>query len=324
MKTSFLSLLALAASTLSAANAAPATAPAGVSTLKVLSFNINALPPPIKKAKPAHYARIAEILRERRAAGTQPDIVLLQEAFDGRSDIIAETAGYKYVLKGPGRKDRSKKGAAHWALKTRKGYAAFQSPQKLTGSGLVILSDHPILEARHKAFDSDMCAGIDCLSNKAILFAHIDVPHMEGGLGVINSHFNSKRSAKAPGRITFKAHKRQVETLGWFLGKVSGDTPMLIGGDFNTRDNSRYSYFRETIPYDDTAELCIIDIVHCRIGAETAPGMVLYDTSDKQFVGRGTAASLSPVHIERNFAEMIDGKPLSDHLGYEVHYRIGD
>jgi len=290
--------------------------------LRVLSYNINGLPSPIKKGKGPHYARIAEVLNERRAKGIQPHIVLIQEAFDGRSNIVAETTGYKYVLAGPGRKDASKHGKAHWAQKTRKAYASFSDPQKFLNSGLIILSDYPIIEARHKAFSSDECAGFDCLSNKAILLARVQVPGVESPVDIINSHFNSRRSAKAPNKAVLKAHYRQTETLKWFLDQVNTGNATIVAGDFNTKQTERYTYFKKTIGYKDAGEICLKMAESCVLAAGTAPELVLYQTNDKHFYTDGDGARISPLHMERNFDEMLDGKPLSDHLGYEVIYEI--
>ena len=290
--------------------------------LNVLSYNIQGLPSPIKSNKTPLFERIAQILRERREAGNQPSIVLLQEAFDSDASLIAETTGYSYVLKGPGRKARSEKGQVHWALQTRKSYMSFKDPQKFTGSGLYILSDYPIVEAQHKAFDSDMCAGIDCLSNKAILLARVEVPGLDTPLDIINSHFNSRSSAKAPSKHVFRAHQKQTDTLAWFMDKLCVNAPVIVGGDFNTKQSERYQYFRSTLPLVDSAEDCLTPGRSCRLGAETVRETVLYNTNDKQFFRDTAGYSIVATHIERNFSEKLDGRPLSDHLGYEVTYQI--
>ena len=290
--------------------------------LRVLSYNINGLPSPLKKGKAPHYARIAELLQERRARGTQPHIVLIQEAFDGKADIVAETTGYQYVLKGPGRKDASKRGQAHWTQKTRKAYASFSDPQKFLSSGLIILSDYPIVEARHKAFSSDACAGFDCLSNKSILLARVQVPGLDEPVDIINSHFNSRRSAKAPNKAVLKAHYRQTETLRWFLDKINIGNATIVAGDLNTSQAERYSYFKKTIGYRDAGEMCLELASNCQLAAGTPPELVLYQTNDKHFYSDGNNARVRPRRMERNFDEMLDGKPLSDHLGYEVTYTI--
>lgn len=292
--------------------------------LKILSFNINALPDVLKSGdqEADQYARIAEILRQRRSEGEQPQVVLLQEAFDSKSAVITDTTGYAYVVRGPGRKEPSKEGKAHWNLQTRKPYSNFDDPQKFMGSGLVILSDFPIVDAQHKAFDSDSCAGIDCLSNKAILLARLEVPGLDTPLDIINSHFNSRRSAAAPKKWTLKAHQRQTDTLHWFLTRVHGGNPLVIAGDFNTKAQDRYRYFRDRIDVADVAELCLSLSGRCRVADGTSEDSILYNTNDKQFIAPSKGVALMPMHIERNFTEQIGGIGLSDHLGYEVHYRL--
>lgn len=294
-----------------------------INSLRVLSYNVQGLPDMLREGKEPYFNRIAEILRERRAEGSQPHIVLLQEAFVRDVSIIAETTGYKYVLKGPGRKDTSKRGKSHWSTNTRKTYASFSDPQKLLGSGLYILSDFPIVEATHKAFDSDMCAGFDCLSNKSILLARVKVPGLDSPVDVINSHFNSHRAAVAPTKTKTKAHKAQVETLQWFLEKIDQGNSQIIAGDFNTKHTPRYAYFRDAIKAEDAAEICVRGTSDCALSAETRVEEILYKTNDKQFFHDAAGLGMRPTYITRNFTELLDGKPLSDHLGYEVHYKLG-
>jgi endonuclease/exonuclease/phosphatase family metal-dependent hydrolase len=288
-------------------------------TLRVLSYNINAMPAPIIKNGQPLYEEIARILRQRRSEGTHPQILLLQEAFVGKVSIILENTGYQYVLKGPSKKESSKKGRAHWAQQTRKAYAVSPNPQKFTNSGLYILSDFPIVNAQHKAFDSDMCAGIDCLANKAILYAEIEVPFFATPVGVLNSHFNSRHTAKAPSKTVLKSHYKQTDVLASFLKQLSGNNPLIVAGDFNTKHDKRYRYFRQAISVKDVAEVCFQNEKTCSIEAGTRRDELLYDTNDKHFLGDST--KLEPVLMWRNFTETLDGRPLSDHLGYEVHYQ---
>ncbi len=301
----------------------PVAEDTSIDSLRVLSYNVQGLPNMLRGGKEPYFERIAEILRERRAEGTQPHIVLLQEAFVNDVSIIAEHTGYKYVLKGPGRKDTSKRGKSHWSTNTRKTYTSFSDPQKLLGSGLYILSDFPIIEATHKAFDSDMCAGFDCLSNKSILLARVKVPGVDSPVVVINSHFNSHRAAVAPTKTKTKAHKAQVETLQWFLEKTDQGNSQIIAGDFNTKYTPRYEYFRNAIKAEDSAEICVRGTIDCALSAETRVEEILYKTNDKQFYYDGAGIGMKPIYITRNFTELLDGKPLSDHLGYEVHYKLG-
>ncbi len=298
------------------------TSPDEASVLRLLSYNINGLPKTLTKGKPPLFNRIAEILRERRTAGTQPHVVLLQEAFDKRTSVIADTTGYKYVYKGPGRRDTSRKGRAHWTQATRKAYALRPDPQKIAGSGLYILSDFPIMDARYKAFDSDECAGFDCLSNKAIQFARLQTPFADQPIDIVNSHFNSRGSAKAPGKIVLKAHRKQTDLLVKMLGAFRKGYPIVIAGDFNTKQDKRYTYFSENVNLMDAGKVCLSNKAFCSLAAGTKEDEILYRTNDKQFYEDSAAVRLQPIWAARNFTETLDGKPLSDHLGYEVHYRV--
>ena len=314
--------VAPAAASGAALDATSDAAPEGAPVLRLLSYNINGLPKTLTKGKPPLFNRIAEILRERRAAGTQPHVVLLQEAFDKRTSVIADTTGYRYVYKGPGRRDTSRKGRAHWTQATRKIYAQRPDPQKIAGSGLYILSDFPIVDARFKAFDSDECAGFDCLSNKAIQFARLQTPFAEQPIDIVNSHFNSRGSAKAPGKIVLKAHKKQTDLLVKLLGEFRNGYPIVIAGDFNTKQDKRYAYFSQNVGLADVGQVCLANRALCALAAGTKEDELLYRTNDKQFYADSDAVRLKPIWAARNFNELLDGKPLSDHLGYEVHYQV--
>lgn len=322
-KRSFTSGLMVVTAALATANVAMSqSTDAEAPVLRLLSYNINGLPKTLTKGKPPLFNRIAEILRERRAKGTHPQVVLLQEAFDKRTSVIADTTGYKYVYKGPGRRDTSRKGRAHWTQETRKAYALRPDPQKIAGSGLYILSDYPIVDARFKAFDSDECAGFDCLSNKAIQFARIQTPFSEEPIDIVNSHFNSRSSAKAPGKIVLKAHKKQTDVLVNLLDDYRDNNSIVIAGDFNTKQDKRYTYFTGSIDLIDAGEKCLSNRALCTLADGTKEDEILYRTNDKQFYEDSAQVRLQPIWMARNFTEMLDGKPLSDHLGYEVHYRV--
>ena len=178
------------------------------------------------------------------------------------------------------------------------------------------------MDARYKAFDSESCAGFDCLSNKAIQFVRVQTPFASDPIDIVNSHFNSRSSAKAPGKIVLRAHKRQTDLLANLLDQFQKGYPIVVAGDFNTKQDKRYSYFREHIPLFDAGEVCIDGALPCALAAGTKREEILYVTNDKQFYGNGKTVSLEPIWMARNFDEMLGDKPLSDHLGYEVHYRV--
>ncbi len=305
----------------SAALSAPTVMP---QTLRILTYNINALPSPVKRHKTSRLNRIAQILKERRAQGTQPDIVVLQEAFGSRCDVIIEQSGYKYVVRGPGRKTGKLARGTSWGVEGGRSYTKRLKPQKFMGSGLIILSDYEIKNPVFTTFGGKACAGLDCLANKAIVMTEISIPGMDTPINLVTSHFNSNRSAKAPGAVRLRAHQKQTDILAKFLSRTTNmDAPLILAGDFNTKLPVRYQYFREEINALDAAETCLTTGMNCVLGGETLPSEVLYLTDDKQFYRSGSATLLRPVFIERNFREQLDGRDLSDHDGYEVHYALG-
>lgn len=304
-------------------SAAPKDEPLQDVTLRVLSYNINGLPPPLEKRKQPLYDRIAEILRERRIAGNQPHIVLLQEAFDKRTAVIAEQTGYPYVVKGPSRREGPKKTKAHYSLKSRKAYAISGTAQKFTNSGLYILSDFPIKEAFHEVFDADACAGIDCLSNKSVVLARVDVPGLPVPVDIVTTHFNSLRSAKAPPRLTKAAHAAQSDVLQRFIEKtVLADAPVILAGDINTKFPSRYEYFISRVDAMDAGIDCVDHPTVCIVGPDTDPQNLVFNTNDKHFIADSPRVDITPIYAVRNFKETLDGRELSDHSGYEIHYRL--
>jgi hypothetical protein len=107
-----------------------------LNTLRVLSYNIEGLPrlPAriLRFFSGAHdesrFARIGDILRQRRESGDGPHIVAIQEAFHSKHRELIERSGYPYYSYGPG-----------------DGFFK-------TNSGLVILSEFPILETHRTVF----------------------------------------------------------------------------------------------------------------------------------------------------------------------------
>jgi endonuclease/exonuclease/phosphatase family metal-dependent hydrolase len=292
-------------------------------TLRVLTYNINALPSPVKRHKTSRINKIAEILKARRVKGTQPDIVVLQEAFGARSNVIIEQSGYRYVVRGPGRKTGKVDRGTSWDVQSGRSYTQRTKPQKFMGSGLIILSDFEIQNPVFTTFGGKACAGLDCLANKAIVMTKISVPGLTTPVTLVTSHFNSNRSAKAPGAVRLRAHQTQTDILAKFLSRTTNsESPLILAGDFNTKLAERYRYFREEINALDAAEICLKTGTQCVLGNETAPSEILYLTDDKQFYRSGSAVLVKPVYIERNFRGYVEGRALSDHTGYEVLYTL--
>src|SRR4051794_12601604 len=75
--------------------------------LSVLTYNVHGLPWPLASGRNPAFVEIATRLRALRAAGAQPHVVVLQEAFTGAAKSIGAEAGYPFVLIGPSASDRA-------------------------------------------------------------------------------------------------------------------------------------------------------------------------------------------------------------------------
>jgi hypothetical protein len=162
--------------------AAPGAAPASMlasGTLRVMSYNIEGLPSPVKADRAASLERMGDRLAALRRAGRGPQVVMLQEAFIDPAHPIEATGGYRYVARGPSAAEANR---AAPSGPIARGFAAGASALKGEGvgkwenSGLRILSDYPIVRVERMAFPEWACAGYDCLANKGALIAWIALP----------------------------------------------------------------------------------------------------------------------------------------------------
>jgi endonuclease/exonuclease/phosphatase family metal-dependent hydrolase len=266
--------------------------------LKVLSYNIKALPliTDLDRLK-----RIGEILTERRRRGDAPDVVVLQEAFARKSDRVRKRAGYPYAIRGPA------------------GGGIFAND-----SGLEVLSDHPIL-ARHERTLND-CAFPDCLVSKAILGVDLEIPGVPEPIQVFTTHLQAQSENEA-------VRRNQIDDISVFLGRIRfGRVPAIFAGDFNFKPrHASYRKFLAEMPVTDVGSECLGAPATCQVvvGADGRTDLndVWKTANDRQFYYEPTGSSvrIEPIRVIRNFTERIEGGEdgaLSDHWGYEVHYRI--
>jgi endonuclease/exonuclease/phosphatase family metal-dependent hydrolase len=276
-----------------AAAAAPAV---GSAEISVLTYNVRGLPWPAARGRAAALREIGAELAQMRQEGRQPDVVLLQEGFRGEVADLVAASGYAYWAKGPGRP-----------------FA------KLTGGGLHVLSDLPILSVRNTAYSA--CAGIDCLANKGAMLVRVALPDAPVEIDVVNTHMNARRAARAPIEATLRAHNRQMEQLIGFVSANTGpDRPLLVGGDFNVRNApKRYDHQAKARPFAVVSEFCHQPRAACGDGgAAAAPWL---RSQDLQGFASARGVEVRPQTTEAVF-DGRQGDRLSDHDGYLVRYRL--
>ena len=303
-----------------------------LSGLSVMTYNVEGLPWPARWDRDVSVATIARNLAALRSIGRQPHVVSLQEAFTDQAKRIGVQAGYRYAAIGPSRED-----AGSPALTARdRSFARDASLLKgersgrLLDSGLVILSDYPILAVRSLPFPAYACAGFDCLANKGMVMALIRVPGYSEPVAIADVHFNSRHSSGvAPARSDY-AFMRQVDAMASFL-KVNAphNLPLIVTGDFNVgKASDRKLYIQRQARRwaqgrpDTFKEMVPGFAGDLNRGKLPNPSDVasLAHEKDLQFAVSGGQMSLHETLAAIPFRREQRRESLSDHIGYITYY----
>ncbi|NWK97652.1 endonuclease [Sphingobium lactosutens] len=298
--------------------------------LSVMTYNVQGLPWPIAWGREEALTKIGDRLATLRRAGRQPHIVLLQEAFTPEAAGIARRAGYAHVATGPGTElapsppatatDRAYLAQARWDRGEAMG--------KRFGSGLMILSDYPIVGQARMAFPAFACAGFDCLANKGVLIAHIAVPGFAAPVSIVNTHLNARKAAGVPISRSQRAFTRQVALLAAFVGaQVPRGHSLVLGGDMNIGGDparnvaffrhwahSDYIFVKPALGGVRRALNLPYQIDRDALAASAARAKDWLFARDEQ--GRPMVVTQASVP----FGQEADGAPLSDHYGYALTY----
>ena len=182
--------------------------------VSVMTYNVEGLPFPARIGRGSSLAQIGARLQELRAAGQQPHIVVLQEAFSEAAKKIGEQGGYRYMASGPSI-DMAAASLGDSDEKTLRASTSMFKGEgigKFLDSGLMILSDYPIVAVHKVAFPS--CAGFDCMANKGAVMAFIQVPGVPTPVAVVDTHLNSRAASRTDNSRSLLAYQQQIETLG--------------------------------------------------------------------------------------------------------------
>jgi endonuclease/exonuclease/phosphatase family metal-dependent hydrolase len=266
--------------------------------LKVLSYNVKGLPliTDLDRLK-----RIGAILAERRKRGDEPDVVVLQEAFVRKAERVRNRAGYPYAIRGPA------------------GGGIFAND-----SGLEVLSNYRIVARRERTLND--CAFPDCFVSKAILGVDLELPGVPDVIQVFTTHLQADTRNES-------VRRNQIDDITVFLNRIRfGRVPAIFAGDFNFKPkHPSYHKFLRQMPVTDVGYQCLGAPATCDVVVDPDGRTDLTDVwktaNDHQFYYQPTGSSvrIEPIRVIRNFTERIEGGEhgaLSDHWGYEVHYRI--
>lgn len=307
-------------------------APANEGTLSVMTYNIKGLPWPIALGREAALAGIADRLAALRRHGRQPHIVLLQEAFTPEAARIAARAGYAHVAAGPDAAFRTpvtpNRGDTAYLSKAR--WDRGEGVDKQLDSGLLILSDYPITGIDRMAFPDFACAGFDCLANKGVLIAHLQVPGA-GQVSVVNTHLNARKAAGVSIDRSQRAFTRQVELMAHFVAAhVPNRQTMILGGDMNIgKDVRRATAFFPRFaqarlgfvsPHLGGARRALAQAACADANARRDLTLASDHAKDWLFArdARDAPMPIATAHVPFGTERM--GEPLSDHFGYVIDY----
>jgi endonuclease/exonuclease/phosphatase family metal-dependent hydrolase len=268
-------------------------------TLRVLTYNIWGIPlgdeDELFIGRHDRYGEIGRILARQRKEGTAPQIVAIQEAFHPRTPELVKEAGYPYAKAGN---------------QTRRG--------KLLGSGLWILSEYPIEEV--KTVDYADCTGTDCWANKGAIAARIRVPGLPTPVVFVDTHLNADTDSGSP--TPDETRKIRISQLAQFAALVDEiarpGEPVILAADFNFRPGDEdYRLVSSRPGFSDGVARCLKGNCDAQAGLEGEwRGSV-----DHHFFSSG-ALDVAPVLARQVFTRPVDGTPLSDHVGLEVHYKL--
>ena len=296
-------------------------AAAGKITLRVLTYNVNDLPWPLGKKRKKAMKHIGRDLARRLKEGTAPDIVLLQEAFTKKSKKLVKYAGYPYVAKGPGRrKDEGSAGQANGKI-TLKNESRGTKSKAYVGSGLYVLSRYPIVDKKYELF-GHYCTGGDCMANKAIILVRVQLPGMKTPLDIITSHMDANSRKKSTPKRRLRAHRKQTNIIKGFLDRYNGARTAIFAGDLNVKNDARYENFVSTLGVVSAGKMCVETPSRCTTGRNATVNSLWRSTNDQHFLIEGNDFRIVPVFMERNYDELLRGKNLSDHFGFEVVYEV--
>lgn len=291
-------------------------------TVDVLTYNIEGLSWPARTGRSDKLRQIGETLRQLREAGNAPDVVLFQEMFSTSAVKGVTGARYPALVAGPARTQRSlytAEAELPGRAKPRKGELGL----RLMHSGLAIASRYPIVSSTSDPFSRRVCAGFDCLANKGVLFARIQVPGVPVPVDVFNTHMNAQGASGVAAERHLASHNAQAMELTRFLNGIwDRRNPVIFGGDFNMRNApQRYDVFRRLQPLALVHEHCLPK-GQCDVKMSWDGDAPWMDTQDLQLFASSSHVAVRPIRVEAMFDGSPESPQLSDHDGFRVVYEI--
>ena len=317
---------AAASSTVSATSdrSAIAASPPLSGNLSVMTYNVHGLPWPIASGRPEALAAIGRRLRQLHSRGTAPRVAVIQEAFTSQAKAIAYTSGYRYVAFGPGESANARSRLPQDgsdALGADRLWSRGEGLGKWEDSGLMILSDYPIVRVRRMAYSADACAGWDCLAAKGAMLAELVVPG--GNVEIATTHMNSRHASGVSDDRSNRAWLLQASELAEFVAaNRDAALPVVLSGDLNVgSDIVRQLGLADMVAaLDNRACDGLRELRATGFALDRDASYALNHAKDWELAFGGRTVRLAPSAAWVPFGSDA-GAPLSDHFGYAIRYR---
>lgn len=304
-------------------------------SISVMTYNVNGLPWPLASGRTAAFGQIENRLRSMRASGTQPHVIVLQEAFTASAKQIAANSGYRFIVDGPTRDMRSvvRPTSGDRAFAQNASLSKGEKSGKYLDSGLQIASDYPIVSVKRSAFPAFACAGYDCLANKGVMLVTIKMPGNAQPITIATTHMNSKRASGVSQARSLYAYQRQVDFINGFIANHRNPrVPIIFAGDFNASNvqRRRYLFERGTAswaiqaanPVESALDRCLQATPPCTVKIPPIANFVRQRARDWQFYIPGMTGSIAAIGVTVPFGLERTGNMLSDHVGYGITYQF--
>jgi endonuclease/exonuclease/phosphatase family metal-dependent hydrolase len=239
----------------------------------------------------------------------------LQEAFTTEAKAIGAAAGYAWQVEGP--QSRPEPGNAVGGS-----FYLGETQPAMLDSGLVVLSDYPVLSIAHQAFPQGDCAGYDCLAAKGLLVVTVAVPD-KGLISIAATHLNSRKASGAPFGRANGAYARQTKFVARKVAEMrASDAPLILAGDFNRGDRPvRMAALQSAVSAIGEGRDAL-RALETRLESDPDLTTIRRRGRDMQFSFAGAELVAEPLAAEVPFGTEPDGTSLSDHFGFVVHYRL--
>ncbi|MCJ8276715.1 MAG: endonuclease/exonuclease/phosphatase family protein [Bdellovibrionales bacterium] len=260
-------------------------------------------------------SRFTQVLNELNSRNELPDFLVLQEMFISKQSVVdnspiqnfLNSTPYPFQSSGPEATQENNVSGLVNSIFRENGAVS---------SGLVILSKFPIVQFSNLAFW--ICEDSDCMSNKGVAFASVQVEGLPDRVDIFNTHLQA-------GQRFENIKAQQVPMMVEYIQSQSSSPWVIAAGDFNFRNNPDFHSFEQFTrlsQMDFVGEACRELLENCQKAAGTLDEWLNGSLLDHQFVTTNSnAVTIDPIEFEYGQYD-FEGGDLTDHPYHLVKYLL--